>query len=191
MACAVEARYASTEESFVDRLICGEERAFRELYEARSGEVYRLARRFTRADAEAEEVVQEVFINAFRSIGSFRREASMRTWLYRITVNTALKRLRWRKRRREVGDGAIEWTVDQRASPERRAADREAMAVLERALDRLSEAKRTVLLMHEVEGLDTNEIAQTLGCPRSTILTRLARARHEVVASASKNGVRL
>ena len=174
---------------FVDRLVAGDEGAFRSLYEAHSRDVYRTAWRFVRSDAEAEEVTQEVFINAFRAIGRFRREASVRTWLYRITVNCALKRIRWRKRRREVGDAAVAWQADPSADPEQRVADREALEVLEIALSRLSEAKRTVLLMHEVEGHDTQTIAELLGCPRSTVLTRLARARHEVVRSASRRGV--
>ena len=190
-AIAVETTCVRRETDFVDRLVAGDERAFQQLFETHCRQVHRVARRFLRDDAEAEEVVQEVFINAFRAMGTFRREASMRTWLYRITVNSALKRLRWRKRRREVGDRPIAWEADRRANPERRAADREAMDVLEHALSRLSEAKRTVLLMHEVEGMDTQQIADALGCPRSTVLTRLARARREVVASAGRKGVRL
>ncbi len=190
-ACAVATTYTSSETTFIDRLVAGDEQAFQELFETHCGEVHRVAQRFVRSDAEAEEVVQEVFINAFRAMGSFRREASMRTWLYRIAVNSALKRVRWRKRRREVGEGPIHWEADRRADPERRTADREAMEVLEYALSRLSEAKRTVLLMHEVDGLDTQEIADLMDCPRSTVLTRLARARHEVVRSAGRKGLRL
>ncbi len=174
---------------FVDRLVAGDEGAFRQLYDRHSREVYRTAWRFVRADAEAEEVVQEVFFNAFRAIRTFRREANVRTWLYRITVNCALKRIRWRKRRREVGDAAAAWTADRRPDPEKRTEDRQALEVLEQALSRLSDAKRTVLLMHEVDGLDTQQIADALGCPRSTVLTRLARARHEVTRSARRRGL--
>ncbi len=173
------------------RLVAGEEAAFRELYDQYSGEVYRLGRRFVHSDAEAEEVVQEVFVSAFRYVGRFRGQARLRTWLYRITVNRALKRRRWWSRRREVDDGPLERAAAGSVAPEHLARDREALAIVRRCLERIEERKRTVLVLHELEGLDTKAIAEILDCPRSTVLTRLARARAELVRLAGEAGVTL
>ena len=86
---------AHPEQALIERLRAGEEAAFRTLFQTYSDEVFRLGRQFVHSDAEAEEVVQEVFISAFRYIDRFRGSARLKTWLYRITVNRALKRRRW------------------------------------------------------------------------------------------------
>ena len=81
----------------IARLTAGHAAAYRELFRQHSDEVYRLARRFVTSDADAEEVTQEVFIAAHQSIGRFRGHSRLRTWLFRITVNRALKRRRSRR----------------------------------------------------------------------------------------------
>ncbi len=180
---------AHPEAELVARLIAGDERAYRELYEAHSRDVYRLGRRFVHSDAEAEEVVQEVFVSAFRYIGRFRGQARLRTWLYRITVNRALKRRRWWTRRREVPEDPLQRQAVRAVAPDVLAADREALAMVEGLLQRIEVRKRTVLMLHELEGLDTKQIAEIVGCPRSTVLTRLSRARAELVRLAKEAGV--
>ncbi len=179
------------EAELIARLVEGEERAYRELFKAHSGDVYRLARRFVYSDAEAEEVVQEVFVSAFRYIGRFRGQSRLRTWLYRITVNRALKRRRWWTRRREVPDDPIQRTVVRGVAPDVLAADRQALRVVEGLLTQIEVRKRTVLMLHELEGLDTKQIAEVMQCPRSTVLTRLSRARAELVRLAAEAGVTL
>ena len=192
-ATAQEARSVSrdAEADFVQRLVAGEESAYRDLYRHHVDEVFRLARRFVYSDAEAEEVVQEVFLAAYKAVGRFRGQSRLRTWLYRITVNRALKRRRWWTRRREVGAEALDTRSASGTSPDRRAADREALLRVQHLLDGLEPRKRTVLVLHELEGLDTREIAEILQCPRSTVLTRLSRARQELIRQASEQGVHL
>ena len=179
------------EAAFIERLVAGDERAFRELYETYSGDVYRLGRRFVHSDAEAEEVVQEVFVSAFRYIQRFRGQSRLKTWLYRITVNRALKRRRWWTRRREVSDEPLQRHTGSGIAPERLAADRQSLAIVERCLAEIEVRKRTVLVLHEIEGLDTKAIAEIMECPRSTVLTRLSRARAELVRRAGAAGVTL
>ncbi len=177
------------EAELISRLRAGDERAYRELYQTHSGDVYRLGRRFVHSDAEAEEVVQEVFVSAYRYIGRFRGQARLRTWLYRITVNRALKRRRWWNRRREVPEEPSHRQVQAGVAPDVHAADREALAMVEQLLTQIEVRKRTVLMLHELEGLDTKQIAEVMQCPRSTVLTRLSRARAELVRLATEAGV--
>lgn len=179
------------EAALIERLVARDERAFRQLYRVHAADVFRLARQFVYSDAEAEEVVQEVFIAAFRYIGRFRGQSRLRTWIYRITVNRALKRRRWWTRRREAGPDALERRIGREVLPEVRAGDREALAVVGRCLEQIEARKRTVLILHELEGLDTKEIAAILECPRSTVLTRLSRARADLIRLARRAGVRV
>lgn len=181
---------AEAEAALVARLVAGDEAAWHGLYRAHAADVFRVARPFVDGDAEAEEVTQEVFIAAFRAIGAFRGQARLRTWLYRITVNRALKRRRWRTRRREVGPEPIEQVAGRRADPEVLARDRQALALVAQCLDRLEPRKRAVLILHELEGLDTKEISEILDCPRSTVLTRLSRARADLLQLAKRVGLR-
>lgn len=179
------------EAAFVQRLVAGDEAAFHHLYRQHAGDVFRLASRFVHSDAEAEEVVQEVFIAAFRYVDRFRGQSRLKTWLYRITVNRALKRQRWWRRRREVGPERLPQRAVALPPPDVRVADRQALDIVASLLEGLESRKRTVLILHELEGLDTQQIAEILGCPRSTVLTRLSRARHEVIRRARKAGVSL
>ncbi len=173
----------------LDRLLAGDSMAWRGLHREHAADVFRLARRFVFSDTEAEEVTQEVFVAAFRSLDRFRGQSRLKTWLYRITVNRALKRRRWWHRRRESGDEMLVPQVAPGPGPEHRAIDRDEFRRLLHCIDRLDTRKRTVLVLHELEGLDTREIAQVLDCPRSTVLTRLARARTELLVAAGRAGL--
>ncbi len=187
----VETAPADAEAAFVGRLMAGEDAAFQELYRRHAGDVFRLACRFVYSETEAEEVVQEVFIAAFRYVGQFRGQSRLKTWLYRITVNRALKRRRWWRRRREVGADLLPEGALPLPGPDVRIADRQRLGIVRGLLDGLDARKRAVLVLHELEGLDTKEIADILECPRSTVLTRLSRARHELIDRARAAGVAL
>ena len=173
------------------RLVAGEGSAWRGLHRDHAPDVFRLARRFVFSDTEAEEVTQEVFIAAYRYIGRFRGQSRLKTWLYRITVNRALKRRRWWHRRREAGEDALPILANHAPGPERRLIDRDLLQKLSSCLEKIEVRKRTVLVLHELEGLDTREIAQILECPRSTVLTRLARARADLVLVATRAGIEI
>ena len=180
---------AHPDADLISRLIAGDEAAHRGFYRAHSAEVHRLARRFVYSDAEADEVVQEVFLSAFKAIDRFRGGSRLRTWLYRITVNRALKRQRWWSRRREVGSEPLDLHALRGPAPDVQAGDRQALVILQQCIDALEVRKRTVLVLHELEGLDTKEIALVLDCPRSTVLTRLSRARAELLRLAELAGI--
>jgi RNA polymerase sigma-70 factor (ECF subfamily) len=189
MTQAPDAADEHPEAAFIRRLVAGDQAAYGELYRNHSGDVFRLACRFVYSEAEAEEVVQEVFIAAFRYVGQFRGQSRLKTWLYRITVNRALKRRRWWRRRREVGADQLPQGALPLPGPDVRIADRQSLAIVQGLLDKLDARKRTVLVLHELEGLDTKEIAEVLDCPRSTVLTRLSRARRELIERARQAGV--
>jgi len=171
------------------RLLAGEAMAWRALHRDHASDVFRLARRFVHSDSEAEDVTQEVFVAAFRALARFRGQSRLKTWLYRITVNRALKRRRWWHRRREAGDEHLAPQGVPGPCPELRTVDRDQLRRLSACIDRLEARKRAVLVLHELEGLDTREIAVVLDCPRSTVLTRLARARTDLLALAGRAGL--
>ena len=131
---------------------------------------------------ELDDLVQEVFVIAFRGIDRFRGDAKLSTWLYRICVNVALGRLRTRSRKPlpiPLGDATPEPEGAEIESPERQLLRREDVARVYRALDTLAPKKRVVLVMHEIEGLDIKEIAAIVGAPLVTVRTRLHYARKE------------
>jgi RNA polymerase sigma-70 factor (ECF subfamily) len=135
---------------------------------------------------DLEDVLQEVFIEVFRSIARFRGDAKITTWLYRVCVNVALQRLRKRKRRAEVsGDTVTERVTDE--TPERELDNRRRLDAVYRILDELSPKKRVVFILHEIEGREPKEIASIVGAPVLTVRTRLHYARKEFYARAASD----
>ncbi len=162
--------------------------AFERLVRAYGGRMLAVARRFVRNEEDARDVVQEAFISAFRSIDRFAGEARVSTWLHRIVVNAALMRLRSRRRVSEESieellprfqeDGhevrpTHEWREDVHASLERD----EVRAQVRQCIERLPETYRTVLLLRDIEELDTEEAARLLGVTSNAVKIRLHRAR--------------
>jgi RNA polymerase sigma-70 factor (ECF subfamily) len=124
--------------------------------------------------------MQEAYVSAFQHLDQFQGSAAFSTWLVRIAVNTALARVRARRPMAAVSDEHEEDTMSMTPEvpePERRAAAREAAALLERALDTLPELYRTVFVLREVEEMDTAECASALGVTEDVVKTRLHRAR--------------
>jgi RNA polymerase sigma-70 factor, ECF subfamily len=156
--------------------------AFRTIMTRHNRRLYRLARAVVDDDAEAEDIVQEAYVLAFTNLGTFRGEAGLGTWLMRITLNEARRRLR---RRRPAVDLAILDSIQgisaQPASadddPERAAAQREIRRLLERAIDDLPEPFRIVFVMRDVEDMSIAETAALLSLRQETVKTRLHRAR--------------
>lgn len=159
-----------------------EREAQAEFYHKYKSDVARTAYRVFGPDADLEDVVQDVFIEAFRSIDRFKGEARVSTWLYRVAFNVALQRLRRRKRRRESAlpdqpEREVEQPLGE--SPQQSLERREMMATVYRVLDQLSPKKRVVFVLHEMLGLDSKEIAEQLGTNVLTVRTRLHYARKE------------
>lgn len=148
--------------------------------------LYRAARSILRDDADAEDAVQEAYLQAFRAIGQFRGDSRLSTWLTRIAINTALARRRQRVRQAEVvwldadpaADAEVAMTIDpSQEDPARAAARAELRALIESRIDRLPEAFRTVFVLRGVEELSVEETAGLLGIPPQTVRTRFFRAR--------------
>ncbi len=163
----------------------GDERAFRTIMERHNRRLYRVARTLLRDDAEAEEVVQEAYLRAFAALSSFRGEASLATWLTRITLNEALGRKR--RQRPTVSLDTVDAMQESNAQiirfpnmssdPERSTAQREIQKILEASIDALPEAFRVVFVMREIEEMSIEETAGFLGIRPETVKTRLYRAR--------------
>lgn len=160
--------------------------AIRAIVKRYNQRLYRLARAIVRNDADAEEVLQEAYLRAFEAIGGFRGEATLATWLSRITINEALGRLR-RKRRRARLDADLASPDQARIipfpsanpsdDPERVMAQRQILKVVEQASDNLPDIYRVVFVARVIEGLSVEEAAEALSLQPATIKTRLHRAR--------------
>lgn len=180
------------EAEFIERLKRGEATAFEELVAARSGEVYGLLFRMTESSDEARDLTQETFLRAFQSIGSFRGEADLRTWIYRIAINQARNRWRWWRRRRrdstfsldatqgESGHTVMATLAESSANPEQQTLAHERESALRSALHRVGRAYRETVILRDIEGFSYEEIATTLGINVGTVKSRLARGRQEL-----------
>jgi RNA polymerase sigma-70 factor (ECF subfamily) len=165
----------------VSRCRRGDAAAFRELFLTHRQDVARLVFRMTGARADLEDLVQEVFLQVHRSIGDFRGDARFSTWLYRLTVNVVLMHRRASKSRPQlVAEDAAVPPWDPRVLPDEQVARRRRAEAFYRILERLSEKKRTVFVLHEIEGLSPTEIGKIVGAPVLTVRTRLFYARREL-----------
>jgi RNA polymerase sigma-70 factor (ECF subfamily) len=174
----------------------GEAGALDALVRATYADVYALAFRLVRDRDEAADVTQEVFVRVMRSVVGFRGESAFGTWLHRVTVNTALTSLRKRSRRalpgREAfgmpGDESV-GIVDTAAGPEERAERAELLARAEAAVAALPESSRTIVVLRDVEGLSTAEVAAATGLSETAVKVRLFRARERLRASLADSSV--
>src|SRR5512143_205489 len=175
-----------TDRTLIERIQRGDRSACAECIERHSPGVYRVALRLTGNEAEAEDVVQETFLSAFKAIDKFEGRSALPTWLYRIAHNTALMRLR-RTRPDQVsvddeevfGEGlpVPAQMHDWCCLPERDFESSEARAELERAIKDLPEKLRAVFVMRELEGLSTEATAEALDVSIDVVKVRLHRAR--------------
>ena len=174
--------------ALVARLRDGDAEAFEVLVREHGGRMLATARRFVGSEDDARDVLQEAFLSAFRAIDGFAGSAQLSTWLHRIVVNTALMRLRSRRRRREESiDGLlprfdedghfVEPVAPWDAATDELMEREETRAMVRKAIDRLPTNYRTVLLLRDVEELDTDETAAMLGVTANAVKTRLHRAR--------------
>ncbi len=173
----------------------GDREAFAHLVETYSPLVYRLAMRMLRDPQEAEDVLQETFLNAFRAIGQFEGRSSLATWLYRIAANQALMRLR----RPGPPTVSVDESADDGADvpipkelfdwcclPEEEFMTAEVRGQLDRAIQALSPALKAVFVLRDMEGLSTIETADSLGISEAAVKTRLLRARLQLRETLSE-----
>jgi RNA polymerase sigma-70 factor (ECF subfamily) len=186
---------APADDEIVRRAQAGDHDAFRMLVERYQGRAYGLALRVLRDEEQAKDAVQDAFLKVYRSLDRFEGRAGFYTWLYRIVMNQCLDR-----KRRDKSDREVEWNdesaagvlnaSESAASPAGRDADREAPDVaierseirqaVARAIDALPEDARRTIQLREIDGLSYKEIAEAMGIPKGTVMSRLHYARQRL-----------
>ncbi len=176
------------EAALIAQLRAGDESADEQVVRAYGGRLLAVARRIVGTEEDARDVVQDAFLNAFKSFARFEGNAKLSTWLHRIVVNAALMKLRTRKRKPEqsiesmlpsfLDDGHHEERFQSWDEPVDKVMERkEARELVRQQIDALPEGYRTVLVLRDIEGLDTEETAKVLGLSVNATKIRLHRAR--------------
>lgn len=185
----VNVETAVSTEQLVELVKKGDAAAFEALFGRFSPQVYRQAMRLLANPVEAEEVLQEVFLTVYTKCQTFRGEAAFSTWLYRLTANAAISRLRQHQRRPETtldeylpqfnedGHHRVRPVIDWSQELEKRLADQEMRAVIQQALAELSPLDKAVVVLSDLEGLPNQEIAEILELTVPAVKSRLHRAR--------------
>ena len=177
------------EKQIIEQVLAGNTEAFEQLVLKNQAQVYNLALRMVGSEQDALDISQEAFIRAFRSLESFRGDSKFSVWLYRLTSNICLDFLRARRRKKTVSisyfvsdeDDAADLEIpDERFSPQTELERAELRAALNRALQRLPDEQREVLLLREISGLSYDEIAAALSLEAGTVKSRIFRARRKL-----------
>ena len=162
--------------------------AYERLVRTQGGRMLAVARRLLSSEEDARDAVQEAFLNAFRNIDRFEGQALLSTWLHRIIVNVSLMKLRSRKRKPEESldhllpafrdDGHFAERFESGSEPvDQRLAREEEQAAVRAAIEELPQHYRTILLLRDIEGIGTQEVAEQLGISPNAVKLRLHRAR--------------
>lgn len=178
-----------SDQVLVDRSQQGDTKAFDVLVLKYQQQVFSLIYRLTSDRQAVEDLAQDIFHNAYRAIRHFQGKSSFFTWLYRITVNTCINFTKQQRLRRMItsveenpyGDvpSPSHEEVD---GPERALENKQLAGLIEKALTSISEDKRTILILRDIEGLSYEEIAAIMDCPIGTVRSRLFRAREKIQA---------
>jgi RNA polymerase sigma-70 factor (ECF subfamily) len=181
----------TSEAALVARCRTGEQAACEALVAEHQAMVFQLGCHLLGNREEAYDLSQEVFLRVFRTLDRFRADASLKTWIYRITINQASNRRRFWSRRNRLAQVSLDAHVEvhgeptepsDASSPHRILASKQLAEHLTLALDALPFDQRTVLILREVEGLAYDEIAQALDIAIGTVKSRLTRARQTLRA---------
>lgn len=170
---------------FIDLLVSGDRRAFAELVESSSPKVYALGLRMLGNEQDAEDILQETYLKAYKALPNFEKRSSVSTWLFRIAANEALMQLRKRQagvnlieiEKDEEKDEAPMEIIDWCCLPEQEMVSTETRAMLNNAAGELSPALRLVFQLRDVDGFSISETAEILGISEDAVKTRLVRAR--------------
>lgn len=194
VALATDAEFVSTEREFLERLKASEAEAFDQLITKFSGELYGLLFRLTGNAEEAQDLTQETFLRVVQSVNSFRGDASLKTWLFRIAINQARNRRRWWLARKLNLTFSLDAGMerddtpslrellkdDSQISPEDAVLQHEQSAKLQEALQELSPNFREAVVLRDIEGLSYEQIAAALETGIGTVKSRIARGREEL-----------
>ncbi len=170
-----------SDEHLVASVCSGDTALFEELMRRYNQRVYRVARAIVKDETEAEDVMQQAYLNAFTHLRQFAERAKFSTWLTRIVIHEALGRRRRTRRTEQLstpseGD-AMHHAQSAVASPERQAYASELKRLVEESVDALPDSYRAVFMLREIEGLSTAETAEGLDLGEEAVKTRLHRAR--------------
>jgi RNA polymerase sigma-70 factor (ECF subfamily) len=175
-------RHPLADEEIVARVVAGDLPLFEVLMRRHNQRLYRATLAILRDRDEAEDVVQQAYINAYAHLGQFESRSSFATWLTRIAVYEAYARLRRRQPEEPLGESAMELSDPLSIDPEHETINSELRETLEAEIGSLPEAYRVVFMLREVEGLDTADTAELLGVSEDVVKTRLSRARERLRA---------
>jgi RNA polymerase sigma-70 factor, ECF subfamily len=184
--------------ALVERIGNGDNAAFESLMRTYNGKLFRIARAILKDDGDAEDALQDAYLEAYRHLDEFRGASELSTWLTRIVVNQALMRLRKEKRRSSIvpfrtgvstdGESPETQVPDIKSeSPSAAAIRGETRRILERRIDELPASFRTVFIMREVEDMSIDEVAESLSISPATVRTRLFRARALLRAALARD----
>lgn len=168
----------ATDHVLTQKAANGDMQSFAELFERHNRRVYSLCLRMTQNQSEAEDLAQEVFIQLFRKIGSFRGESAFTTWLHRLTVNQVLMHFRKRsvklEQTTEEGETPVQIVMGTANPNQMPVVDRIA---LDKAIGQLPPGYKAVFILHDIEGHEHEEVARMLGCSVGTSKSQLHKAR--------------
>lgn len=177
-----------SDEATIERVRGGDPEAYSVLVRRYQDRLYSTVLSYVRSPEDAVDLTQEAFVKAYLNLQSYQGGAAFYTWLYRIAVNSAIDFIRRRsgkqidslddEKYQEVGFEPA--ATDEHSSPSRMLARSETRRMLRNAIDALSEKLRTAIILHDVEGLSQEEVAEILRCPIGTVKSRVSRARQEV-----------
>ncbi len=174
-----------SDKELIQEFLAGNQDCYIELTERYTEKAFNLAFRFTRNHEDAEEVLQDVFVTIYKKLGAFEGKSAFSSWLYRITVNTALMLIRKRKQTPTISVEEISlsvkesWTGDTSANANVNyiSTQHELRAMLDQAVGKLPEEYRSIFLMRDVDGLSNQEVGEILGMSVPAVKSRLHRAR--------------
>lgn len=166
----------------------GDRQAFGKLVERYQRRVYSLTYGIVRQREDAWDVAQEAFVKAYRNLSRFEGNSAFYTWLYRIAYNLSIDTLREKARRETVDvqegrvleEALVKSGRKPHSNPDEMAARRELSTVLQRAMNKLSEKHRAIIVLREIEGLSYEEMAEVLGISKGTVMSRLFHARQNL-----------
>lgn len=170
-------------DELIVRAAGGDTESFEVIYRAFNRFVYQVAFRMVDDPLDAEEIVQDVFVRVFHQLRSFRFEASLKTWIYRITVNTTINVRKKRTRQRDkIKEYREEMHKQAQVTKPRYAEEEDAQNKVQQLLSILNDDQRLCLVLRVIEGLSYEEIARTLQININTVRTRLKRAREKLLS---------
>ena len=188
-----------TERKFIERLAQRDERAFNELVELYEARVFRLLLRMLGRRDEAEDMAQEVFVQIFKAITTFRGDSKLSTWIYRVSVNLCKNRMKYLSRRHTDGEDELEPVAERApldeakgvtfgdiAQPDRLVEGYQMERVLQQCIAELEPDFREVLILRDLEDLSYDELSEITGLPEGTVKSRLHRARSMLKLSVER-----